>query len=372
MSTIEELTELINRVEDLNPELEQYRDKVAGFDSIRHPLVFSIMHHSMMNAHLNAQFKYKKERLAKAEDEKDWGCYIFLHERPYRFEAFIRISNDLSDKEYWNLLGDIWSDTENLWQYHSFVPKLLKSKRAWRENMMDQEEQDLLATLPDYVAVYRGHQYINKDGYAWSLSYWNAKWFSQRFNKSKNGVIKGFVAKENIIACLLGRKEAEVIVDPDNVMDKKPVRFSHSKWKNIRECASKMFALGKSSHHGPWHWDKVEMNAIALAEATPGADIEVCRMFAFIHDCKRENENSDTEHGERSGKYVMNLPLSLTLNQIYKLRDACIGHEKGLVTDDPTIGVCWDADRLDLIRVGIIPDPALLSTKAAKEMLWKI
>jgi hypothetical protein len=33
---------------------------------------------------------------------------------------------------------------------------------------------------------------------------------------------------------------------------------------------------------------------------------------------------------------------------------------------DPLVGVCWDADRLDLWRVGIKPDPRDLSTEAAK------
>ena len=39
----------------------------------------------------------------------------------------------------------------------------------------------------------------------------------------------------------------------------------------------------------------------------------------------------------------------------------------GLVSEDPTVGACWDADRLDLPRVGIQPDPALFSTARAHE-----
>jgi uncharacterized protein len=47
---------------------------------------------------------------------------------------------------------------------------------------------------------------------------------------------------------------------------------------------------------------------------------------------------------------------------------ACEWHTHGEVSPDPTIGACWDADRLDLVRVGIIPDQSLLSTAAAQEM----
>jgi hypothetical protein len=38
------------------------------------------------------------------------------------------------------------------------------------------------------------------------------------------------------------------------------------------------------------------------------------------------------------------------------------------VTDDPTVGACWDADRLDLPRVGVTVDPRLLSTAAARNL----
>ncbi|MCA9790206.1 MAG: hypothetical protein KC910_00365 [Candidatus Eremiobacteraeota bacterium] len=35
---------------------------------------------------------------------------------------------------------------------------------------------------------------------------------------------------------------------------------------------------------------------------------------------------------------------------------------------DPTIATCWDSDRLDLDRVGVDPDPAFLSTAAARKL----
>ncbi len=40
-------------------------------------------------------------------------------------------------------------------------------------------------------------------------------------------------------------------------------------------------------------------------------------------------------------------------------------HTFGLCSDDPTVGVCWDADRLHLPRVGTTVDPELISTAAA-------
>ena len=46
--------------------------------------------------------------------------------------------------------------------------------------------------------------------------------------------------------------------------------------------------------------------------------------------------------------------------------DVVILFPDGRVSDDPTIGTCWDADRLDLRRVAIVPKTGLMSTNPAK------
>jgi uncharacterized protein len=43
-------------------------------------------------------------------------------------------------------------------------------------------------------------------------------------------------------------------------------------------------------------------------------------------------------------------------------------HTDGKTSDDPTVGTCWDADRLDLGRVGIIPSPTFMSTPTGKRI----
>ena len=45
---------------------------------------------------------------------------------------------------------------------------------------------------------------------------------------------------------------------------------------------------------------------------------------------------------------------------------ACATHTDGLITGVKEIGVCWDADRLDLYRVGLVPKDLYLSTDTAQ------
>jgi len=47
---------------------------------------------------------------------------------------------------------------------------------------------------------------------------------------------------------------------------------------------------------------------------------------------------------------------------------AMAGHSQGQIHDDPTIQTCWDADRLDLGRVGTKPKAKYLSIEGAKHI----
>ena len=49
------------------------------------------------------------------------------------------------------------------------------------------------------------------------------------------------------------------------------------------------------------------------------------------------------------------------------LTHACRDHSNGLIEADVTIQTCWDADRLDLGRVDIVPQASRLCTAHARE-----
>jgi uncharacterized protein len=115
----------------------------------------------------------------------------------------------------------------------------------------------------------------------------------------------------------------------------------------------------------------VEQNGLRLAKATAGADIVVVRLFAVFHDAERINECTDPQHGLRAAELMRRLHgngFTLDDQQLANLFDACARHEEGDVTDDPTIGCCWDADRLDLPRVGIEPHRDFMSTAVGRNL----
>ena len=120
-----------------------------------------------------------------------------------------------------------------------------------------------------------------------------------------------------------------------------------------------------SKVHGIVHWEQVERNGLLLAEKT-GADIVVVRLFALFHDSKRANDGEDIVHGARGAEFAKTCfeehRFEITREQFDKLYHACKFHTTEHRSGDATIDTCYDADRLDLGRVGILLAPAKMAT----------
>lgn len=116
-----------------------------------------------------------------------------------------------------------------------------------------------------------------------------------------------------------------------------------------------------------------------LSEET-GANRGVVELFALFHDSRRESEGYDEGHGKRGAEFAHKLwkrgHFSLSGAEFDLLHEACSCHTGGGNSpEDVTVATCWDADRLDLARVGIAPSPGRLCTDAARnpEMIsWAV
>jgi uncharacterized protein len=120
-----------------------------------------------------------------------------------------------------------------------------------------------------------------------------------------------------------------------------------------------------SEVHGIVHWKQVERNGLLLAEKT-NADIMVVRLFALFHDSKRANDGPDIVHGARGAEFAKQCfeehRFDITQEQFDKLYHACKFHTTEQRSGDATIDTCYDADRLDLGRIGIMLDPDKMAT----------
>lgn len=121
--------------------------------------------------------------------------------------------------------------------------------------------------------------------------------------------------------------------------------------------------------HGLDHWVRVERNGLWLARHHPGVDELVVRLFAALHDCQRTHDGHDTLHGPRAARLVQGMELPVSPSQRRVLVEAIRTHTMGLTdSDDLTLQVCHDADRLDLGRVQKQPGAEYLCTPEAQDL----
>ena len=138
--------------------------------------------------------------------------------------------------------------------------------------------------------------------------------------------------------------------------------------EDIRRYVHAQWTLG--ALHGIRHWDRVYENGQKLL--TPDTNPLVIGLFAYLHDSCRIDDGEDLYHGKRAADWIETLRgtylKDVSNEEIELLQEACRLHTTKLKTGNPTIDACFDSDRLDLWRVGVIPDPARLATEKGKEI----
>lgn len=123
--------------------------------------------------------------------------------------------------------------------------------------------------------------------------------------------------------------------------------------------------------HGIAHWSRVWLHGRVLArhlDLSPA----LLAWFAYLHDSQRENEGTDREHGPRAADFAVRLRrggviTELSAREFEWLCEAMRLHSDGRVEGEPALRACWDADRLDLGRVGIRPAARFLCTDHARD-----
>ena len=121
------------------------------------------------------------------------------------------------------------------------------------------------------------------------------------------------------------------------------------------EKAKAQFVLSPTSVHGPKHWLSVLANGELLARST-NADFSFVVVFSLLHDCRRENEWLEPQHGARAASLAKDLNgilYDFDDLRLSRLTEALRFHDAGKINSDIDISCCWSADRIKLRRVGI-------------------
>lgn len=121
--------------------------------------------------------------------------------------------------------------------------------------------------------------------------------------------------------------------------------------------------------YGREHSKRVFQNGLILSAST-GANVKVVQLFAMFHDIRRHNDGHDPDHGKRASDLLRTIrrntpttPTDLNDTEFEELCSACENHTSLHKTGNITVDTCFDADRLDLTRIGITPSPERMATE---------
>ncbi|KPK51654.1 MAG: hypothetical protein AMS22_10545 [Thiotrichales bacterium SG8_50] len=149
----------------------------------------------------------------------------------------------------------------------------------------------------------------------------------------------------------------------------------------------------RSRIHGPAHWARVHRFGQALSEHLDlSRDGTQCvAVFAWTHDLARIDDGGGNQHAHDGASLLdpawATVFPDLSVEQVELVRTAVRYHSDGLTAeaayyhgyfdhlghdDDEVIaiiGCCWDADRLDLLRLGAQPKTRYMSTDGWRKVL---
>ncbi|WP_411839586.1 hypothetical protein [Paracoccus sp. ME4] len=140
-----------------------------------------------------------------------------------------------------------------------------------------------------------------------------------------------------------------------------------SHWQALLAEARNGSRLSGSSLHGEVHWRAVAATGLRLRAFHPSVSARLLLAFGMLHDCRREDEGWDPQHGFRAAEVALTSRAPRKLidpEEIRILAKACLLHEKGKTDpEDLRVGLCWDSDRYNLLRLDIRPIQELLSAE---------
>lgn len=135
--------------------------------------------------------------------EKSWKPLILRDALLNVWEHCDTTLSKLSDVEVWDIIKDVWVETEG---------NSSSATHLWREILTHRPPPDALQKLPEEVTLYRGGQ---ADGLSWTTDYEQAVWY-QRRNTNMHScdvpLMKSVVAREDI---LFEGEDNEYVLSPN-------------------------------------------------------------------------------------------------------------------------------------------------------------
>jgi hypothetical protein len=206
---------------DLQPYLSE--------DELHHPLVsLDGGVYPRLYKRINKLYFHKIEQTIKRFSPNEWQSFLPHLPDHERISEFVRQEMGRTDfprktPQYFQLIGQIWTDPECLGQSSSFLEVMLgiSDRQLISENvhnMMTPTEKDKLSKLPEEFTVFRGHAEPLLNGISWTINLDIALQYAIGCPR-KSLISIGTARKSKVIAFIDRWNEDEIIIPSSSVDD---------------------------------------------------------------------------------------------------------------------------------------------------------
>lgn len=222
----------------LHPDLQPY---LQG-DELQHPLVSVDGGVYPRNyGRINQLYAYKQQQSRQSRLPNRWQSYYpdlppFERISKFQMEETEKSEFPRQDPDFYQLLGQIWTDPEMLGPSSSFLEFILGimfgmplSQHVY--HLMTPSEQQKLASMSPTFQVFRGHDNRFLGGISWTLSLDVALLYSVGC-PDQASVSVGTVNRSEVIAFIDRRQEDEVIVPSRSVSNIETYSVCHIQTQN--------------------------------------------------------------------------------------------------------------------------------------------
>lgn len=148
----------------------------------------------------------------------DWSIIGTFLGRENIFKIFNHVQDDLTDKDYWIVLGECYIMSSFSHSTHELIKTFFNSDRPDKLRIMTEEEKLEFDSLPNEIKIYRGcsEQEIKSENFrfSWTTKKSVAHFFANRsktMHGIKSSVVTRTIKKEEVFAYFNRRNEFEII-----------------------------------------------------------------------------------------------------------------------------------------------------------------
>jgi hypothetical protein len=191
-----------------------------GEQAIDHPLLYWPGYTPDHDEAANEAYASKLEEAKFLRELQEWMSYIDVHSERHRLRVWSDLAPELNDEQYASLLAHTWCESNHVYLAEPDVLARLLARPPATEYLMNPDEREAFAALPEEIPVFRGYgadRPGRRLGMSWSSDNGEAMRMAYDYHGDDPCVVTGRCHKADVLAYFLRRKEFEILIDPQRV-----------------------------------------------------------------------------------------------------------------------------------------------------------